>query len=113
MSLSRKSHRAPRGTVSQFNDLVDSVKQYAKQEILEPLKGGARWLAVGSIAAISLGLALIFGSVGILRLSQDLGGTVLDGGWSFVHYFITLGALAVVVIFIFSRVSQRSLAKDS
>jgi hypothetical protein len=99
--------------VSQFNDLADSVKQYARQETIEPLKGAARWVGVGSVAATSLGLALIFTSLGILRLSQDVGGTVLDGSWSFVHYFITLFVVAVVVKITFSRVSQRTLAKEA
>jgi len=113
MDTSRITHRPKRGPVSQAGDLLDTVKQYARQETLEPLKGAARWVGVGSVAALSLGLALVFSALGILRLSQDLGGTVLDGSWSFVHYFITLGAIAVLVFLTFSRVSQRILAKDS
>ena len=65
------------------------------------------------MAALSLGLALVFSALGILRLSQDLGGTVLDGSWSFLHYFITLSIVAILVAVTFSRVSRRSLAKDS
>jgi len=51
--------------------------------------------------------------MGVLRLSQDLGGTTLDGSWSFIHYFITLCVVAALVVITFSRVSRRSLAKDS
>jgi Na+/phosphate symporter len=87
------------------------VKAYARQETIEPLKGAARWVAVGSLGALSLGLALIFVTLAVLRLSQDLGGTVLDGSWSFVHYFITLVVLSVLVGITFSRISQSSLAK--
>ncbi|MFN5839857.1 MAG: hypothetical protein ACK45J_02435, partial [Acidimicrobiaceae bacterium] len=74
----------------QVTDIVDSVKAYARQETLEPLKGAARWVAVGTVAAVSLGLAMVFLSLAVLRLSQDLGGTALDGAWSFVHYLLTL-----------------------
>lgn len=91
---------------------MDSVKQYARQETLEPLKGAARWVGVGSVAALFLGMALVFVTLGVLRLSQDIGGTLLDGSWSFVHYFITLSVVAVLVFVTFSRVSRRSLAKD-
>jgi hypothetical protein len=112
MDTSRITHRPKRGSVGQVGDLVDTVKQYARQETLEPLKGAIRWVAVGSVAALSLGLALVFAALGVLRLSQDLGGTVLDGSWSFAHYFITLCVVAVLVAVTFSRVSQRSLAKD-
>ena len=113
MASSRISPRPPRGPVDQVGDLFDSVKQYARQETLEPIKGAFRWVGVGSAAALSLGLALVFSALGILRFSQDLGGTVLDGSWSFVHYFITLTVVAVLVAISFSRVSRRSLAKDS
>ena len=95
----------------QVTDLVDSVKAYALQETVEPLKGAARWLAMGSLAALSLGLAMVFGALAVLRLSQDLGGTVLDGSWSFVHYFITLIVMSLLVWLTFSRISQRSLAR--
>ena len=95
-----------------MGDLFDSVKQYAHQETLEPIKGALRWVGVGSVAALSLGLALVFSALGVLRLSQDLGGTVLDGSWSILHYIITLSVVAVLVAITFSRVSRRSLAKD-
>ena len=113
MDSSRKSRRPARGPVDQVGDLAASVKQYARQETLEPIKGAIRWVGVGSTAALSLGLALVFAALGVLRLSQDLGGTVLDGSWSFVHYFITFTVVAVLVAVSFSRVSRRSLAKDS
>ncbi|MCE2735797.1 MAG: hypothetical protein LW600_04810 [Ilumatobacteraceae bacterium] len=95
----------------QVTDIVDSVKAYARQETLEPLKGAARWVAVGTVAAVSLGLAMVFLSLAVLRLSQDLGGTALDGAWSFVHYLLTLVVVSALVALSFSRISQRSLAK--
>jgi hypothetical protein len=113
MASSRISPRPPNGPVDKVGDLFDSVKQYARQETLEPIKGALRWVGVGSVASLSLGLALIFSTLAVLRLSQDLGGTVLDGSWSFLHYFITLIVVAVLVAVTFSRVSRRSLAKDS
>lgn len=104
--------RRSASTTDQVSDVVELVKAYAKQETVEPLKGAGRWLAVGTIASFSLGLAMVFGSLGVLRLSQDLGGTVLDGSWSFLHYFITLLVTGVLVAITFSRISQRSLAKE-
>ena len=95
----------------QVIDVVDTVKAYARQETIEPLKGAARWVAVGTLASLSLGMALILVTLGVLRLSQDLGGTTLDGSWSFVHYFITLAILTILVGITFSRISQTSLAK--
>jgi hypothetical protein len=113
MASSRITSRSPKGPVDQVGDLFDSVKQYARQETLEPIRGAIRWVGVGSVAALSLGLALIFSALGILRLSQDLGGTVLDGSWSFLHYFITLCVVTILVAVTFSRVSRRTLAKET
>ena len=95
----------------QVSDLVESVKTYARQETLGPLRGAARWVAVGTLAATSLGLAMVFLAMGVLRLSQDLGGTALDGSWSFLHYLFTLIIISLLVGVSFSRISQRSLAK--
>lgn len=95
----------------QVNDIVDSVKAYARQETIEPLKGAGRWIAVGSLGALSLGLSTVFLALGILRLSQDLGGATLDGAWSFSHYIVTLVVVSILVATAFSRVKKSSLAK--
>ena len=111
MSEPLTSRRRRLGSSDQVTDLVESVKTYARQETVEPLKGAARWVAVGTVAALSLGLAIVFLAMAVLRLSQDLGGNALDGSWSFVHYFITLIVLVLVVSLAFSRIRQRSLTK--
>ena len=113
MTESTSRFRRRPAPTDQVTDLVESVKQYARQETIEPLKGAARWVAVGSIAALSLGLAMVFLALAVLRLSQDLGGTTLDGSWSFVHYLITLIVVSILVAVSFSRISKRSLAKGS
>ena len=105
-----RSRRRPQAA-DQVTDIVESVKAYARQETVEPLKGAGRWVAVGTGAALSLGLATVFLSLAILRLSQDLGGDTLDGAWSFTHYFITLAVVSSLVAVSFSRIKQRSLAK--
>ena len=104
--------RLPAAT-DQVTDIVESVKSYARQETVEPLKGAGRWILVGSAAALSLGLSSVFVTLGVLRLSQDLGGDTLDGAWSFVHYFIALVVVAALVGAAFGRIKQRSLAKGA
>lgn len=100
------------GSADRVADLVESVKQYAKQETLGPLKGAGRWLAFGSLAALLLGMAMLMAVLGVLRLSQDLGGAALDGSWSFVHYLIA-GIFNLVLVYVaLSRVGQTSLAKE-
>ncbi|CAB4567984.1 unannotated protein [freshwater metagenome] len=102
-----------RSAPDHVTDLVDSVKQYAKQETLDPIRGAARWVAVGTLASLSLGLALVFFALAILRLSQYLGGDTLSASWSFVHYFITFIVVSALVALSLSRIQQRSLNKES
>lgn len=111
MAETTSSFRRKPVPTDQVTDIVDSVKAYARQETIEPLRGAARWVAVGTLAAVSLGLSMVFAALAVLRLSQDLGGTTLDGSWSFVHYLITLVVVSALVGVSYSRISQRSLAK--
>lgn len=107
----RHAARSVSSSVDLVSDVVDSVKAYAVQETVGPIKGAFRWVGVGLLAALCLGIATLYGSMAILRASQDLGGTVLDGGWSFVHYLITVVVLAAVVSLSYSRTKKSSLAR--
>ncbi len=93
-------------------DLVDSVKTYAKQETVGPLRGAGRWLFFGLAAAFALGISMLFAILGVLRLVQDLGGDALNGAWSFVAYLVALVAAVVLVVLSLSRVNRPSLARE-
>lgn len=95
-----------------IGDLYGDVKTYARQETVEPVRGAARWVAMGTLGALLLGCSVVYLCLGILRLAQAWGGTVLDGAWSFVPYLVAAVVLSGVVAYTFSRVSQRSLQKD-
>lgn len=101
----------PFATGDRVADVVQSVKAYARQETIEPVRGAARWVAVGTVAALSLGLAMVYLALGVLRLSQDLGGSSMAGAWSFVHYLVSLVVTAVLVALAVSRIRQRSLER--
>ncbi|MEY4365709.1 MAG: hypothetical protein RLZZ305_1053 [Actinomycetota bacterium] len=94
-------------------DLVDSVKTYAIQETVGPARGAARWLAYGTAGAVFLGLGTVFLALGALRLIQDLGGTALGGGWSFVPHLLTAVVLACASTAAIRRVGRSSLARDN
>ncbi len=109
----RDPSRSASTSVDLVSDVVDSVKAYAVQETVGPIKGAFRWVGVGLLAALCLGIATLYGSMAVLRLSQDLGGTALDGAWSFVHYLITVLVLVVVVGVSYSRTKKSSLARGA
>ena len=110
MSLSASSPRE--SSTDRVADLVDSVKAYAVQETVGPIKGAGRWLAYGTLASLSLGMSVVMLGLGALRLSQNVGGTALDGAWSFVHYLVAAVVLSAAVWAAISRISKTSLAKD-
>ena len=53
---SRTSRSSVRREAAGVGDVVDLVKEYAKQETLGPLKGAGRWLALGSLGQHVLAL---------------------------------------------------------
>lgn len=98
-------------TTDHVTDVVDTVKQYARQETLDPLRGAVRWLLFGVVGAVCIGISLVLLVAGVLRLSQDLLDTQLDGAWSFVHYVIAAVFSIVLVILALSRIQKKSLAR--
>lgn len=100
-------------SVDRVADVVETVKEYARQETVEPIRGAARWVAVGTVASLCLGVAMLYAALAVLRLSQDLGGSVLDGSWSFLHYLVTAVVLAVLVKVTISRIGRTSLARGA
>jgi hypothetical protein len=101
--------RPRRDQPSSFGDVVQVVRTYAEQETLGPLKGAGRWLAMGVIGALLLGLGLVILLLGLLRLIQTQWTTVATGGWSWVPYMIVLVACLLLLILIVSRINRDSL----
>ena len=108
---SRTSRSSVRREAAGVGDVVDLVKEYAKQETLGPLKGAGRWLALGSLGATCLGLGLVLVLLGILRLLQtEL--HAFDGGFSWVPYVIVLALCLGLTRVAWSRVKKATLGKE-
>jgi hypothetical protein len=88
----------------EVTDLVDTVKAYAKQETVEPLKGGVKALVVGTAGVVLLGIGLTIVLVGVLRLLQEETDAFHGELMSVLPYLIVLtvavtliaGALALI-----------------
>jgi hypothetical protein len=91
------------------NDVIEVVKAYALQEIVDPLKGLGRWIGAGIAGAILLGLGLLLLLLGLLRLLQDVGADVFDGNWSFVPYVIVLVLTVLIIAIVASRIKRTGL----
>jgi hypothetical protein len=96
-----------------IGELVEYVKTYARQETLGPLKGAGRWLALGTAAAVVLGLGLMLLMLGLLRLLQTEWERSATGRLSWLSYLIVLVVVAALLLITVTRISKKSLNKES
>jgi hypothetical protein len=108
---SRTGRSSTRRESAGVGDIVDLVKEYAKQETLGPLKGAGRWLALGSAGATFLGLGLVLVLLGILRLLQTEF-RAFDGGFSWVPFVIVLVLCLALAWITLSRFKKATLGKE-
>ena len=93
-----------------FFESVEMLFGYVRQELVDPLRNAARWIAFGLLGGLLMILGYMFVAIGALRLLQsDL--VPLDGGWSWVPYLAVSVAGIVGVVLTFARISRRSLNK--
>lgn len=86
-----------KSTGEMLTDLWELIRDYAKQETIDPLRSIGRFLMWGLPGAILLTLGLLFGSLAILRGLQTETGAHLTGSWDYVPHigallFAALGA---------------------
>ena len=98
-----KSDAAPK-----VSELVQLVVAYAKQEVIDPIRGIGRWLAFGLVAVVFLNLGILMLAIGALRLLQF---EIFNGSttWSFVPYLIVMVVSLLVVGLAIGRINKKSL----
>jgi hypothetical protein len=105
LETDRSRGDSPGDDVSQ---VLDTVKAYAKQETLGPLKGVGRSIGLGIAGALCLAVGTIIILVAILRLLQTET-SAFEGNWSFVPYVIDLVLAVLVVVVAVSRIKKVDL----
>jgi hypothetical protein len=83
-----------KGVADIVQELWELLRDYAKQETIDPLKNLQRFAAWGTGGAILVGLGVTILVIGILRLIQTET-TKLTGNWSWVPYLIALALAAL------------------
>ena len=96
-----------------IGEVVEFVKTYARQETLGPLRGAGRWLALGTAAAVVLGLGLTMIMLGLLRLLQTEWKRSSEGQLSWLPYLIVLVVVVGLMLITVTRISKKSLNKES
>jgi len=89
------------------SELWELVRDYAKQEVKDPLKGVLRFLGFGLAGALLLGTGLLLLAVGLLRALQTQTGEHLHGNWSWVPYVVVLVVCIAVIGLLATRMGIR------
>lgn len=96
-----------------IGEVIDLVKNYARQEALAPVRGAGRWIGFGVAGAVLLGVGSTLLVLGLLRLIQNEFGPTFDGRWMSLLPYVAALALCLVVIGVaISRIAKSSLNKD-
>lgn len=96
----------PTGLTADVKELVNLLRDYAKQETLGPLKGLGRYIGFGLLGAVFMSMAVILLVLSGLRALQSET-TAFGGNWSWAPYLF-----AVVVLAVIAALGARAIAKD-
>jgi hypothetical protein len=93
-------------------ELIAFVRQYAKQETIDPLRGVGRWIAYGAAGAFCLGLGLVIVLIGVLRLVEEEWDRASSGSLSWLAYLITLIVAVALLALTLLRIKKSTLNKE-
>lgn len=96
-----------------IGDVLDLVKQYAKQETIDPLKGLGRYLAWGIAGSLLLAIGFLMLALSMLRALQTSAAPHFDGHLSWLPYFFTVLAAGVVIALSLSRIGKGDRRKEN
>jgi hypothetical protein len=111
--LARQAEKAKAAEAdASVGEIVDTLKAYAKQETLGPLKGAGTWLGFGAAGALTLSLGLIYLLLGLLRLLQTEWSRSAEGSLSWLAYVITFAVALLFIALALLRVKKATLNKE-
>lgn len=83
-------------------------RDYLRQELVDPLRGAGRFVAVGLVGSFLLSCGLVLVALGVLRGLQSL--DVFDSsGLDLLPYVITLVSVVVIVGVVVVRIPRDSI----
>ncbi len=97
----------------QIAETVQMVKDYARQETLDPVKTAGKWIGFGLLGAVLIGLGTAFLTLGLLRLVQTEWPSTFDGRWTrMLPYLFALVLCVIVAIAAYLRINKKPLTKE-
>lgn len=96
------------GLVGDAKDVVTTLRAYAEQETIGPLKGVGRYLAFGLAGTVMLSIGTLLLVLAGLRALQTETSTWFTGNLSWIPYFIMMIAAGAVI-----ALSVRAVTRDA
>ena len=111
--LARQAERARAAEAdASVGEVIETLKAYAKQETVGPLKGAGAWLGFGAAGALTLSLGLVMLLLGLLRLLQTEWSRSAEGSLSWLAYLITFVVALAFIALALLRVKKATLNKE-
>ena len=106
--MADKDRSVSKGDAGSIGQVIDLVKEYARQETLGPIKGAGRWLAAGAAGAVLIGTGCVLLVLGALRMVQNEYGKSFRGSWvSLLPYLFALVVSVLVMAVAAWRISKK------
>ncbi len=105
-----------KGTGEVLRELWELVKDYGKQETIDPLKSLGRFVGFGAPGSILLALGVLLLSLGALRGLQIPTGPIgrhLTGSLTWVPYAVTLVVAVLLILVAVKAISRTAKGKDA
>jgi hypothetical protein len=112
VSDSEGSVQRPKQERASIEDLIETLKAYARQELVGPLKGAGQWIAFGVAGAFVLGLGLLYLVLGLLRLIQAEWSRSSTGSLSWLAYLLVFVATMALLALTLSRIKKSTLGNE-
>jgi hypothetical protein len=94
-----------------IGQLVQLVKDYARQETLGPLRGASRWIGVGIAGSVIIAFGLAFLVLAVLRMFQYEFDSFDTRGWSLAPYGFALLLCVIAGALAAWRINKTTLQK--
>jgi hypothetical protein len=109
-----KDRSASNADAGQIGEVLDLVKEYARQETLGPIKGAGRWLVRGAAGAILVGSGCVLLVFGALRMVQNEFGPTFRGSWMRMlpYLFAFVVSVAVIAVAAWRIAKKKTLQKE-
>ncbi len=108
---STKKSQSDKSTAEVVGELWQLLKDYGKQETIDPIKSLGRFLAFGAPGSILLALGVTLLSLGALRGLQTQTRPHLTGSYTWVPYAITFVVAIVLVLAAVKAIGRTSKGK--